>query len=47
MNEETQIKILPWVSTNQPLSNWAPKLLTVKQILVQEMCWKQYGEYAY
>ena len=25
VNEETKIKILPWVSTNQTLSNWAPK----------------------
>ena len=25
MNEETQIKILPWVNTNQTLSNWALK----------------------
>ena len=47
VNEETQIKILPWVSTNQTLSNWAPKLLTVKHIIAQEMCWEQYGEYAY
>ena len=47
VNEETQIKILPWVSTKWTLSNWTQKLLIVKQILVQEMCWKQYGEYAY
>ena len=47
VNEETQIKILPWVSTKWTLSNQTWKLLIVKQILVQEMCWKQYGEYAY
>ena len=47
VNEETQIKILPWVNTNWTFSNRTWKLLIVKQILVQEMCWKQYGEYAY